>query len=161
MGRTSRTRSTASRDLAVVLHDLAWLLPRTVGAPAALADPLPVSELEVMRLLTRRPGLSVNDVARELGMRPSNVSAAVRSLVARGTLRRRPDAADGRVVRLDPTREALAARDRREDAWGGVLDEVLGVLGRTERAHLVAALPALQLLAERLGQHYLAPTADA
>jgi len=111
--------------------------------------------------------LSRNDTnsPSEANISPAMTAPAMRpmpaTLVARGTLRRRPDAADGRVVRLDPTREALAARDRREDAWGGVLDEVLGVLGRTERAHLVAALPALQLLAERLGQHYLAPTAGA
>ena len=59
----------AARELAVVLHDVAWLLPRTIGLRAAREDPLPVSELEVMRLLVRRPGLSVNDGARELGMR--------------------------------------------------------------------------------------------
>ena len=83
------SRSQTARRLAVVLHDLAWLLPRTVGAEAAHADPLPTSELEIMRLLARRPGLSVNEVARELGLRPNNVSVAVRSLEARDVLRRK------------------------------------------------------------------------
>jgi DNA-binding MarR family transcriptional regulator len=72
-----------SRSLAVALYDLAWLLPRTIGLAAADADPLPQSELEVMRLLVRQPGLSVNDVAGELGMQSSNVSATIRTLVSR------------------------------------------------------------------------------
>ena len=68
-----------TRELAVTLHDLAWLLPRTLDPQAeAELDVLPGSELEVMRLLVRRPGLSVGDVARELGLQPSNASAAVR-----------------------------------------------------------------------------------
>ena len=110
-----------ARDLAVVLHDLAWLLPRTVGLEAASRDPLPQSELEVMRLLVRRPGLSVNDVARELGLQASNASTAIRLLIARGALERRADLADGRVARLYPTPDAYAARERRELSWGEAL----------------------------------------
>jgi DNA-binding MarR family transcriptional regulator len=144
------SRKPASRDLAVVLHDLAWLLPRTVGLEAARQDPLPQSELEVMRLLVRRPGLSVNDVARELGMQPSNASTAIRLLIARGTLERQADRADGRVVRLYPTRAAYAARDRRERSWGEALASVLDGLGASDRQRLAEAAPALRLLAARL-----------
>ena len=94
-----------ARELAVVLHDIAWLLPRTIDpwAEAGL-DPLPASELEVMRLLVRAPELSVGEVARELGLQPSNASAAIRGLMARGLLERRRDARDGRISRLVPTR---------------------------------------------------------
>jgi DNA-binding MarR family transcriptional regulator len=143
---------TASRELAVVLHDLAWLLPRTIGVEAARRDPLPASELEVMRLLARRPGLSVNDVARELGMQSSNVSTAVRSLVEKGTLRRRPDDVDGRVVRLEPTDSALADRDHREDDWGTAMAAVLRELPEPERQQLLAAVPVLRALAVKLGR---------
>ncbi|MCW2986771.1 MAG: hypothetical protein JWR63_4341, partial [Conexibacter sp.] len=51
-----------AKRLAVVLQDLAWLLPRTIGAAELEREPLPLSELEVMRLLVRRPGLSVGEV---------------------------------------------------------------------------------------------------
>ena len=139
-----------ARDLAVVLHDLAWLLPRTIGLGAARQDPLPVSELEVMRLLARRPGLSVNDVARELGMQPSNASTAIRSLIARGTLQSRRDSGDGRVVRLEPTPDAYVARDRRERAWGEALTDVLATLNPPSRRQLIEAVPVLRLLATRL-----------
>ena len=141
---------TAARDLAVVLHDLGWLLPRTIGLAAARQEPLPGSELEVMRLLVRRPGLSVNDVARELGLQPSNASTAIRLLIARGTLERRQDSADARVARLFPTAAAYAARDRREQSWGEQLAGVLGGLPAADRARLTAAVPALRRLAGQL-----------
>ncbi|HEY9244448.1 MAG TPA: MarR family winged helix-turn-helix transcriptional regulator [Streptosporangiaceae bacterium] len=140
----------AARELAVVLHDLGWLLPRTVGLAAARQEPLPASELEVMRLLVRRPGLSVNDVARELGLQPSNASTAIRLLIARGTLERRQDRADARVARLYPTAAAYAARDRREQSWGEQLAGVLAGLPAADREQLAAALPALRRLAARL-----------
>ena len=142
----------AARDLAVVLHDLGWLLPRTIGLAAARQEPLPASELEVMRLLVRRPGLSVNDVARELGLQPSNASTAIRLLIARGTLERRQDSADARVARLFPTAAAYAARDRREQSWGEQLDGVLGGLPAADRARLTAAVPALRRLARQLAE---------
>ncbi|MEP7177672.1 MAG: MarR family transcriptional regulator [Pseudonocardiales bacterium] len=144
------TREKDARDLAVVLHDLAWLLPRTVGAQAALVDPLPGSELEVMRLLARRPGLSVNQVAGELGLRANNVSVAVRALEARGVLRRTRDATDGRKVRLEPTAAALAVRDRRELSWGARLTDVLDRLSHGDRTALTAAIASLQHLAVAL-----------
>jgi DNA-binding MarR family transcriptional regulator len=150
MSARTHTSQRAPRELAVVLHDLAWLLPRTIGSHGARQDPLPTSELEVMRLLARRPGLSVNDVARELGMQSSNVSTAVRSLVEKGTLRRRHDAADGRVVRLEPTEAALASRDRREESWGEAMEDVLAELRDADRAQLLAVVPLLRSLADRL-----------
>jgi DNA-binding MarR family transcriptional regulator len=126
------TKAEAKR-LAVTLQDLAWLLPRTIGAAELEREPLPLSELEVMRLLVRRPGLSVGDVAAELGLHGPNASAAVRGLAARGLLERRRDADDGRVTRLHPTARAI-----------------LGDLDAGTAAALVAATPALRALADRL-----------
>jgi DNA-binding MarR family transcriptional regulator len=144
-----------TRDLSVVLYDLAWLLPRTIGVEAARRDPLPASELEVMRLLARRPGLSVTDVARELGLQQSNVSTAVRGLVARGLLERRADHGDGRVVRLHPTVAAMKAREERERAWGQALAEAVSEWPTEASADLLAAVPLLQHLVEQLatGEH--------
>src|SRR5690349_20481776 len=108
-----------TRELAVALHDIAWLLPRTLDPEVeASFDPLPPSELEVMRLLVRRPGLSVGEVARELGLRPSNASATIRGLLARGLLERRADKRDSRITRLAPTAKAQTIRRQREEAWG-------------------------------------------
>ena len=140
-----------TRGLAVALHDLAWLLPRTIdsGAEAGL-DPLPASELEAMRLLVRQPGLSVGEVATELGLQPSNASGAVRSLLARGLLERRPDERDGRVSRLAPTAQAQAIRRRLEAAWGELLRARLRRLPPEDVARLLAAVDALRALATEL-----------
>ena len=140
----------SSRDLAVVLHDLAWLLPRTVGAAAMRAEPQPPTALEVMRLLSRRPGLSVNEVARELGIAANNVSTAVGHLADQGLLERHRDAVDGRIIRLRPTDVALTARQQREESWGRSMSAVLAGLDPHEVESLLAAAPALRRLAERL-----------
>jgi DNA-binding MarR family transcriptional regulator len=139
-----------SRRLAVALQDLAWLLPRTIGAAELERERLPLSELEVMRLLVRRPGLRVGDVASELGLHGPNASTAIRALLARGLIERRPDPDDGRASLLFPTDRAIASRDRREAGWGTAMRVALRGLDEADRAALVAATPALQALAQHL-----------
>ena len=136
----------------MTLFDLAWLLPRTVGAEERLPDPLPRSEREVMRLLGRRPGSTVNAVARDLGLQPSNVSASIRSLVDRGLVERQSDPADGRQVKLFLTRSARAARESRERLWGEDFASLLDELTPADRRRLLDALPALTALAKQLSE---------
>jgi DNA-binding MarR family transcriptional regulator len=143
-------------DLAVVLHDLAWLLPRTIGRERDPGQMLPASELEIMRLLVRRPGLSVNETAAELRLAPANVSTALRALEARGLLERRRDPADGRVVRLHPTAAALAHRSDQELAWGNALAQALAALPKADAKRTLGATRALRALAAVLG-HDAAP----
>jgi DNA-binding MarR family transcriptional regulator len=139
-------------DLAVVLHDLAWLLPRTIGRESDPVHVLPASELEIMRLLVRRPGLSVNQTAAELRLRPANVSTALRALEARGLLERHRDPDDQRVVRLHPTDAAMAHRREQEGAWGRALEQTLVTMPKPDAARLLAAAPALRALAVALGR---------
>jgi len=141
-----------AKDLAVVLFDLAWLLPRTLGVGDKRRDPIPPTELEIMKLLVRRPGLSVTEVARELGLQPSNVSTAVRGLTERGMLERRMHVSDARIGRLHPTRAATANRRAREEAWGRDMEAALAGLPPNDEKRLRQALPALRGLAESLGR---------
>jgi DNA-binding MarR family transcriptional regulator len=145
----SPARSSA-RALAVALHDLAWLMPRTIDLEGDARDALPPSELEVMRLLVRRPGLTVGDVARELGLQRTNASAAVRTLIGRGLLERARDVDDGRVARLTPTPRAIENRDRREAAWGEILGARLSRLGPDEAARVLRCAEPLRILAQEL-----------
>jgi DNA-binding MarR family transcriptional regulator len=141
-----------SRELAVALHDIAWLLPRKLDPWAEVGlDQLSASELEVMRLLVRAPGLSVGEVAQELGLQPSNASATIRGLMARGLLERKPDERDGRVSRLTPTARAQAIRRQREEAWGVLLGARLRKLPPEDVATLLAATESLEALAAALG----------
>jgi DNA-binding MarR family transcriptional regulator len=140
-----------SRELAVALHDIAWLLPRKLDPWAEVGlDDLASSELEVMRLLVRAPGLSVGEVAQELGLRPSNASATIRSLMVRGLLERKPDERDGRISRLTPTAQAQAIRRQREEAWGELLRVRLRQLPPEDVAMLLDAAEALNSLAVAL-----------
>ncbi len=140
-----------TRDLAVALHDIAWLLPRKLDPWAEVGlDQLAPSELEVMRLLVRGPGLSVGEVARELGMQSSNASATIRALMARGLLERKPDERDGRISRLTPTAQAQAIRRQREEAWGVLLGTRLRQLPPEDVDNLLAAVEALEALAAQL-----------
>ena len=141
--------------LIAVLHDLAWLLPRTIDAQAERdprLDSLPRSELEIMRLLVRRPGLTVGEVARELGLQRTNASTGIRALVRRGLLASQRDEFDGRVARLTPTALAIRYRDLREQAWAAALDERLEGLGEEERARILACAGPLQALAAALAR---------
>jgi DNA-binding MarR family transcriptional regulator len=140
----------SDEQLAVALYDLAWLLPRTVGAEEARRDPMPPTELEIMKLLVRRPGLSVTEVARDLGLQPSNVSTAVRSLTERGMIERRTHENDARIGRLHPTDRAVKNRGAREHAWGRELERVLETLPPASAKQLRNAVPALQDLAAAL-----------
>jgi DNA-binding MarR family transcriptional regulator len=148
----SRQPGTGARELAVVLQDLAWLLPRTIGLAELQREGVLPSELEVMRLLVRRPGLSVGAVADELGMHAPNVSTAIRALVLRGLLERRRDDTDGRIIRLFPSEQAIAIRDRRERAWGDALTTTLAEVPAAEADELLAAAPMLRRLADRLAR---------
>lgn len=141
-----------SRELAVALHDIAWLLPRKIDPWAEIEgeEPLPPTELEVMRLLVRAPDLSVGEVARDLGLHPSNASAAIRGLLARGLLERKADSRDGRVSRLAPTAKAEAIRRRREGAWGELLRVRLARMPPEHAANLLRAVDSLQALAVAL-----------
>jgi len=103
-----------------------------------------------MRLLVRRPGLSVGEVAHQLGLRVSNASTTVRALIGRGLLRRQGDPADGRVVRLAPTARAQAIRRRREAEWERALRRRLASLPADDRQRLLEASTALALLAREL-----------
>jgi DNA-binding MarR family transcriptional regulator len=143
------------RALITALHDLAWLLPRTIDVQAERdpqLDSLPRSELEIMRLLVRRPGLTVGDVARELGLQRTNASTGTRALVQRGLLESGRDALDGRVARLRPTELAIRYRDLREQAWAVALEDRLQRLGETERERILACAEPLQALAAALAR---------
>jgi DNA-binding MarR family transcriptional regulator len=156
MGRSSSNEGEAAnveRVLIAALHDLAWLLPRTIDVQAEQdprLDSLPRSELEIMRLLVRRPGLTVGEVARELGLQRTNASTGTRALVRRGLLASERDALDGRVARLTPTALAIRYRELREQAWAAALEERLEAVGAEQRERILACAEPLQTLAAAL-----------
>jgi DNA-binding MarR family transcriptional regulator len=110
------------------------------------------AELELVRLLNRRPGLSVAQAAEELRVAPNTISTLVSRLTASGTVRRQADGVDRRVARLDldpPVRRTIGAwRDRRASSLGDALTQ----LSSEDRSRLDDFLPVLEQLAGMVEQ---------
>ena len=119
------------------------------GRPAELAA-LTTAQIDLVRLVRRRPGVSVGEAADTLRLAANTVSTLVRQLTEAGLLIRTPDAADRRVARLELTDEMQdkvgAFRDRRV----ALLAEAMDALPPRDRRRVEGAVDVLRRLAERL-----------
>jgi DNA-binding MarR family transcriptional regulator len=124
-------------------------LRRRAGRTGGIAD-LSEAQRELVRLVSRHPGIHVGEAASELSLAPNTVSTLVGVLRASGWLRRETDPADARSASLSLTSDAVqrvaAWRDRRL----AVLNEALAELPAEDHAAISQALPALRRLSERL-----------
>ncbi|MCV7211279.1 MarR family winged helix-turn-helix transcriptional regulator [Mycolicibacterium canariasense] len=148
---TSRDDGAPIRELALALHELSWRLTR-FGPIRAGLDPLPSSELAVLRAIVDEPGLSVSDVAAAVAMQSSNVSAAIRALVERGLVSKTPREDDRRVSMLHPTLKARNDKRAIDDALADGIVEVLAGLPAESVAALLSAAPAMRGLAGALAR---------
>ena len=114
-------------------------------------DPhLTTAQIELLRLVSRMPGLTVATAASELHLAPNTVSTLVGQLSRLGLLDRSYDDSDRRVVHLDVTeasRSRLSGwRRRRLNA----VSKAMNQLEPDERGRLAEAMKALELLGEYL-----------
>ncbi|SDP29354.1 DNA-binding transcriptional regulator, MarR family [Actinopolyspora xinjiangensis] len=144
------------RELADVLRDLAWTIHRLVPDVAGI-EPLPTSELAVIKHIQASPNITVTELARQLGMQQSNASAAVRNLVERGLVARERDPGDRRVTRLTPTQKSLAEKDSIDTVWSGTVQTAMTRLTPEQSAALEAASGALEALDQALHTEYPGP----
>ncbi|WP_063838261.1 MarR family winged helix-turn-helix transcriptional regulator [Saccharothrix sp. ST-888] len=110
------------------------------------------AQVELLRLVSARPGIRVSAAAEELFLADNSVSTLVNQLVRAGLLGREPDPLDRRAALLYVTPSAverLRAWDARRSA---LVRERFAALTEEDRAALAAALPALRRLTESLRQ---------
>lgn len=117
-------------------------LRRSVGRGFESAQ-LTESQAELLRLVGRRPGISVSLAAAELGLVANTASTLVSRLVADGLLVRTVDAADRRVGRLRLTEPAQRMADASRAARRALLFEVLEKLDNGQIAALTEGLEVL------------------
>lgn len=141
--------STELRRLGSVVHDLSWAL-RHAEPSGPGDDHLPPTEFQIVRFLDRNPGASVGEVARGLGLRQSNASTAVRGLIERGLVEKRPDPDDRRIARLTTTPRSAGRREPVEASWGEALGRALAGLDPAEAAAVRAAIGPMERLAARI-----------
>jgi DNA-binding MarR family transcriptional regulator len=122
------------------------LLARRPGELSGLTD----SQLDLVRLVLRRPGVSVTQAAEDLSLAPNTVSTLVRQLTEQHVLVRAVDPDDRRVARLALTprmaRELEDFRDRRV----AMLAAALAQCPPAERQLLDRAAEVLDRVAEDL-----------
>ncbi len=132
----------AAEDLLDSLATLRRAIRRTAARPAELSA-LTGAQVELVRLLRRRPGLSIADAAHELRVAPNTISTLVRQLADAGFVERRVDQADRRVARLELApamlRKVEAWRDRRVETIEGAVS----ALSPLDQRRLESAIPAL------------------
>jgi DNA-binding MarR family transcriptional regulator len=114
-------------------------------------DPhLTTAQIELLRLVDKRPGLTVAAAASELHLAPNTVSTLVGQLSRIGLLDRSYDTGDRRVVHLDMTetsRHRLSGwRRRRLNA----VTKAINNLDTSEREQIANAIDALEQLGDNL-----------
>ncbi len=120
---------------------------RTVGRPWPLQS-LSGSQVELLRLIRRQPGVSVADAATELGLAPNSVSTLVGQLNDAGLIRRTPDPADRRVARLTLTSAARRYTEAWRDRCSAVAASAISQLTARDRVLLESALPVLDKITD-------------
>ncbi|WP_165989966.1 MarR family winged helix-turn-helix transcriptional regulator [Streptomyces sp. YIM 98790] len=139
----------ALRVFASALHRTARML-RRLSAPPAGHDDLSPAELDVVRVVTRHPGIGVSRLAEVLRLKPSNLSATLRPLLDRGWVRREPAPEDRRAALLHPTERAREGLRQVEENRARLLAEVLRELPGEQAGTLLRAAPAMEALSEAL-----------
>jgi DNA-binding MarR family transcriptional regulator len=129
-------------EAAKTLLELAWWVQRR-GPMRAGFEPLPATERVILGYLEGNERSSVTEVGAALDIKPSNVSAAVRELGARGLVERVADPDDKRKSLLSLTDEARRNKGSIDAAVTGSLEEVLEQLPPEHRESLFASLDAL------------------
>ncbi len=106
------------------------------------------SQHSVMTSIHRHGPLTLGALAEHERVAPPTISRVVAKLESEELVERRPDPADGRIVRVVTTAkgaELLEAARSRKVAW---LDEHLSRLSPEDRDRIAAALPAIERLLE-------------
>jgi DNA-binding MarR family transcriptional regulator len=122
---------------------------RTGGGPSIEAG-LPESQAELLRLIGRRPGISVREAANELGLAPNTASTLVTKLSVEGLLLRTVDPDDRRVGRLRLTPSAQLIADESRAARRAALNTALNQLDDDRITDLTKGLEVMSELTRML-----------
>ncbi|WP_228504443.1 MarR family winged helix-turn-helix transcriptional regulator [Curtobacterium sp. VKM Ac-1395] len=121
--------ATVTDEALADLADLVLRVSREIdpnGSSALDVVPLTGTEVLVLRWVDMHPGTSPSATAEATALQRSNLSAALRSLVAKGMVDRCVDPRDARLVQLFATEQAAANIRVLRAHWAGKLRAALG-----------------------------------
>lgn len=126
-------------------------LRRTVGGSFAGVTQ---SQAELLRLVGRRPGISVREAAQELGLAANTASTLVSKLVTDNLLVRTVDPDDRRIGRLRLTEPAQQLADQTRASRRAALDVVLNQLSTEQIDDLTKGLTVLAEMTRMLQESW-------
>lgn len=143
------TRSDLATELFSVVGRLRRQLRRSTGGGFDRTG-LTQSQAELLRLVGRRPDISVREAAAELGLAANTASTLVSRLAADALLIRAVDSTDRRVGRLRLTESAQRIADSSRQARRHALAEVLDALDSHQIDDLTKGLAVIAQLTRLL-----------
>jgi DNA-binding MarR family transcriptional regulator len=118
------------------------------------ATGLTEAQAELLRLVGRRPDISIREAAAELGLVPNTASTLVSKLASDGLITRAVDADDRRVGRLRLTDSAQHVADASRAAGRAALSDVLDELDADQIDALARGLSVMADITRRLGERH-------
>ena len=146
MSSPTESAGDAGPELSAVLGRLHRALRRHVRETFA-GPALPQSQVEILRLLYREPGMRAREVAERLGLASNTVSTLLQQLSRRGYVDRQVDSSDRRSARLALTDAAVARMNSWSDKRAATLGMAMRSLEVADLEQIVSAQPALERLA--------------
>jgi DNA-binding MarR family transcriptional regulator len=118
--------------------------------PTEAAGSLTATEVDVLVAAERRGPIRLSDLASFAGLNPTMLSRLIPKLETAGLVRRLGAEGDRRVCRVEATAKGYRLLERIRSERNDALSKRLAELSPEERETLLAALPVLEDLAERL-----------
>jgi DNA-binding MarR family transcriptional regulator len=151
LGSDAKDLTAVADELLATMASIRRSGRRVAGRPVELSA-LTGAQIDLVRLVRRRAGISVTQAAAELRLAANTVSTLVRQLSDAGLLSRTADPSDRRVARLELTpsmqRRVGAFRDRRV----AMLSTAMGELSPSDQRRLTEGIDVLRTLAATLSE---------
>ena len=143
------TRTDLVADVFTVVGRFRRQLRRSAGRGFDTTG-LTEAHAELLRLVGRRPDISIREAAEELGLVANTASTLVSKLASDGLLTRAVDADDRRVGRLRLTDSAQHVADASRAAGRAALRQALAELGDDELDTLSRGLAVMAQITRKL-----------
>jgi DNA-binding MarR family transcriptional regulator len=140
-----------ARDAAPHLSAAIGKLSRTLRRTSSVAGMTP-SETAVLLTIVHEGPIGLSDLAGIEAINPTMLSRITARLAEARLIERNPDPRDRRAVIVQPTPEGVRVRGEIQAARTRALQQHIARLSVQERDALSAAIPALERLAELIGQ---------
>ncbi|MGD9990941.1 MarR family winged helix-turn-helix transcriptional regulator [Pseudonocardia sp.] len=122
-------------------------LARVLNA-AAISEDLTPSQASVLAIIGFRGPIGPTEAARIEGINPTMLSRIATKLDAAGLIRRTPHPTDQRAALLEATDEGRATTLRIREKRSATVTAILAGMPEQQAAALLAALPAMEELAD-------------